>query len=1108
MKKVVNSVLASALALTVAPMAFAEEAATTAPVMDAQLEKTVKRLEALGLVAGYGNGDYGVDKTITRAEFATLIVRARGLEQGAKLAQFQSTFTDVNTADWFSGFVNVASGQDIVKGYADKTFKPQNQVTYAEAVAMIIRALGYDPAVKGAWPNNYIAKASELNIAKNVAAPNNAATRGEVFKMLDNALRVKLMEQVEYGTDIRFSFSNETLLTRYLNVTVRDMDWVNDERLDGDDLPFVTNVPVVGLGTLKANEITIAGKVAGLGNNTTYKVADGINPNEFAGQHVQVWIKDDAPSTIVWIEGSTHEDVVLDRLDEFFLNGKDVSGSGDKLEKDSDIKNLKVSLVGSGKTYKFSDDVKVTYNFKPDDSLDLLQDIITQNDSFSAKIVLNDKNEINYIHVIDDKTMKKSVKGEKYGSQIIEKVDADKKKISNLDGKKFNDLEDLEEGEDFLVFLDNKPATLADLKPMDVYNVYYANGDEDKLLVFANRSVVEGKVEKVHIRSKTDNRLVIGGKTYRFALDKSTYSDNANKDIEDITEDNQDTMRDLDGEEVKLYLDPAGWIRHIETKDSISDRKFKAMVTKQAIYSGGDISFEVISEKGKKHTIEIDADDIKDVDGKDYDEDSILEDFTPSQTSPLLLEVTLDAKGDAEKVKVLKSSVDMIELKDDAWDKAADEDEEIIKHNGVTYEVTSDTAIFDVTGEITGSLRETLKKPGIAKFSKIADEKNQTVLFAVDEEDEEVEAIFLVAGKSASSDMQYGQVLGWDRANNVHTMEVVTKVDNEVKKVTYNLDDKSSELTDRGIRRGDFIAFTMNASDEVEVDEVVEVVDRADVLESLKLIDEDNWADAEIAHITTAIATEVDGNKITYEWKDKEGNKESKTYTVRTNTAYFNADAIAPGDKVEEGDYIVLFSTEDVENRYDYVLFINSEKDVKKYDMDTDSFLAQSASGGDNGGGEPVNGDALATAVTTTQAKHDAAVEGNADGQYAPGSKAAFQAAIDAANAVLNDPSSSQADVDQAVIDLATAEANFDAAEVNVDTTALDAAVSAAQAKHDAADEGSNPGEYAAGSKATFQAAIDAAEAVLNDPASSQADVDQAETDLATAEATFDAAQN
>ena len=48
MKKVVNSVLASALALTVAPMAFAADATTTeAPKMDAAMEKTVKRLRSM-----------------------------------------------------------------------------------------------------------------------------------------------------------------------------------------------------------------------------------------------------------------------------------------------------------------------------------------------------------------------------------------------------------------------------------------------------------------------------------------------------------------------------------------------------------------------------------------------------------------------------------------------------------------------------------------------------------------------------------------------------------------------------------------------------------------------------------------------------------------------------------------------------------------------------------------------------------------------------------------------------------------------------------------------------------------------------------------------------
>ncbi|EST55341.1 Middle cell wall protein [Brevibacillus panacihumi W25] len=954
MKKVVNSVLASALALTVAPMAFAEEA-TQAPAMDANMEKTVKRLEALGLVAGYGNGDYGVDKTITRAEFATLIVRARGLEQGAKLAQFQSTFTDVRTTDWFSGFVNVASGQDIVKGFPDKSFKPQNQVTYAEAVTMIVRALGYEPAVRGDfWPNNFIAKASELNIAKNIAAPNNAATRGEVFKMLDNALRVKLLDQIEFGTDIRFEYSKETLLTKYLKVTVRDMDWVNDEKLDGEDLPFVTNVPVIGLGTLKANEITLSGKAAGLGSSMTYKVADGINPNEFAGQHVQVWIKDDAPSTIVWMEGSADEDVIMDRLGDFYLDGTNIKNDGSKLSKDSDIKKLKLELDGSGKTYKFSEDVKVTYNFHTYDSLEALQDIITDTDgfAFSAKLVLNNDNEISYIHVIDDQTMNKSVKEVKYGSKMIEKIDADKKKIYNLDDKSFGELEDLEEGEDFLVFLDNKPSKLSELQPMDVYNVYYAGGDDDKLLVFATRNVVEGKVEKITMKSATDNRLVIDGKTYRFRLDHSTYSDNGNKDIEDITKNNQDTIKDLDGEEVKLYLDASGRIRHIETADAITDRRFKATVSKQALYSGGDFNFQVVSESGKKVDITIDPKDIKGTDGKQYPEDNVEEDFAPDKENPLLLEVTLDAKGEAEKVKVLPTK--LYKSSGNAWLDNADEDEDILKHNGKGYEVTSDTAIFDLTSEIEGSKRKTLKKPGIAKFSKIADQRNTSVLYTLNEDDLEVDAIFVIEGKSASSDMQYGQIVQYDRSGGKHTMKVVTVVDKEVKEVEYTLDDKSSELTDRGIKTGDFIAFSLNGSDEVVVDEVVEVVDAADDIESLKLLDEDDYSDAEIYDISAAIATKIDGNKITYVAKDEDGKKlGERDYIVRSNTAYFNAYDIEPGDKVEEGDYIVLFSTEDVASRYDYVLFINSKKDVEREDLETEGFLAQAKYDEDgNGGGD------------------------------------------------------------------------------------------------------------------------------------------------------------
>jgi hypothetical protein len=938
MKKVVNSVLASALALTVAPMAFAAEEATNteAPKVDESLQKVVNRLAALGLVAGYGNGDFGVDRTINRAEFATLIVRMRGLEQGAKLAQFQSNFTDVKSSDWFAGFVNVASGQEIVKGFPDKTFKPANNVTYAEAVTMIVRALGYEPSVKGVWPNNMIAKASELNIAKNITNPNNAATRGDIFKMMDNALRVKLMEQVEYGTDIRFNITDETLLTRYLDVTVRDMEWLRDQEDDDANLPMVTNVPVIGLGALEGNEITLDGKDAGLGGSSvTYKVADGINPNEFAGQHVQVWIKDDKENTIVWMEGSEDEEVVMDRTDTFYFKNKTVK-DGSSLTSDSDLKDLKLSLDASGKSYRFSEDVNVVYNFQRySDPTEGLDEIIKQAQDYNlgVKLVLNDDDEIVYIHAIDDQSFDQTKKGVKYGSEVIEKIDADKKKIENLDGRNFTDLEDLEEGKDFLVFLDNKPAKLADLKPMDVYSVYYADGDDEKLLVFANRTVVEGKVDKVVTRSSTDLRLTIGDKTYRLRKG-TTYSDNANKDIETIDDNNWNLIDDLDGEEVKLYLDPSGRIRHIETKDSLDDRKLKAIVTRAAVYNEGEdkYSFVVLTENGKKLNVNLDKDDIKDVDGVDFgddskDEDQILNLFKPSKTQPALLEVELDADGDVSEVKIVDA--ELKHLSGSAWDDAADEDDSVVGD----YEVTDDTAIFDMTGKLdTSAKRPELKDAKTATFKNIADENDLDVYYVVDEEDDEVEAIFVVEGSGLGGDTQYGYVLNYGSSAGVDSVVLLTKdADNNVVEKEYKLDDDKEELLDRGIKRGDFIAFELNG-EEVVVDDVIEVVDAAIDSEKARILDEDKWEEAKLDSVVVARVDDVDGDTITYNGK--------KLYT-NSSTAFIDAfDDLEGIDGVDEGDLIVLIDTDDDGTRFDYVLQVADEDYLEENDISEDAIKA------------------------------------------------------------------------------------------------------------------------------------------------------------------------
>jgi hypothetical protein len=82
---------------------------------------------------------------------------------------------------------------------------------------------------------------------------------------------------------------------------------------------------------------------------------------------------------------------------------------------------------------------------------------------------------------------------------------------------------------------------------------------------------------------------------------------------------------------------------------------------------------------------------------------------------------------------------------------------------------------------------------------------------------------------------------------------------------------------------------------------------------------------------------------------------------------------------------------------------------------------------------KPADKSALLALINTAQSKLDAAEEGNAHGQYVPGSKAALQAAIDQAQAVADQSSATQQQVDEAVDALSAAIAAFEAARISAD---------------------------------------------------------------------------
>lgn len=161
-----------------------------APAFATPADDAVTNLNEMGIVEGYADGSFGLDKNITRAEFAATVVKMLGLQDLAMNSNYTSQFTDV-TEGWYVGYVNVAAGKGIINGIGDGTFRPQQEVSYAEAATMIVRYLEED-VDGGVWPANYLAKAAELGILDNAPATNDVkgpATRATVFVMANNALK-------------------------------------------------------------------------------------------------------------------------------------------------------------------------------------------------------------------------------------------------------------------------------------------------------------------------------------------------------------------------------------------------------------------------------------------------------------------------------------------------------------------------------------------------------------------------------------------------------------------------------------------------------------------------------------------------------------------------------------------------------------------------------------------------------------------------------------------------------------------------------------------------------------------------------------------------------
>ncbi len=185
-------------------------------------EEAAELLGALGIMVGDAeSGAFRPNDAIIRSEMAKVAVYSVGLEDIAVSSGGSTGFPDVPAGHWATGAINVAHQQGMVIGDDVGTFRPDDPVLLQEAIAIIVRAMGYEPAAadKGGYPAGYLYIASTNQLLRGIEGSTSAAaTRGDIAQLIFNSLTVNLMEQVGFGSNATYEVVDKTLLYDKLNV--------------------------------------------------------------------------------------------------------------------------------------------------------------------------------------------------------------------------------------------------------------------------------------------------------------------------------------------------------------------------------------------------------------------------------------------------------------------------------------------------------------------------------------------------------------------------------------------------------------------------------------------------------------------------------------------------------------------------------------------------------------------------------------------------------------------------------------------------------------------------------------------------------------------------
>ena len=177
-------------------------------------------------IVGYPDGTFLPDDDMSRAEAAAIFARLISEEKGETISG-KSSFKDTDKNGWYADYIGYLEKYKIIEGYNDSTFKPDAPVTRAECVAMLVRYYSlFNEVKKGGYTVKYtdVDKKywayDDIAYAKNIGWLNGYADG--TFKGDNNITRAEVVTVTNHATgrtaDKDYINKNESTLNKFTNL--------------------------------------------------------------------------------------------------------------------------------------------------------------------------------------------------------------------------------------------------------------------------------------------------------------------------------------------------------------------------------------------------------------------------------------------------------------------------------------------------------------------------------------------------------------------------------------------------------------------------------------------------------------------------------------------------------------------------------------------------------------------------------------------------------------------------------------------------------------------------------------------------------------------------